>query len=35
MGLGIGEVFFILVILGVFAALGFALWKIVRSASQK
>ncbi len=35
MTLGIGEVLIVLVILALFAALGFALWKIVRSASQK
>lgn len=35
MNLGIGEVFIILLIIALFAALGYALWSIVRSASQK
>ena len=35
MNLGIGEVLIILLIIALFAALGYALWKIVRSASQK
>lgn len=33
--LGIGEVLIILLIIALFAALGYALWRIVRSASQK
>ncbi|MBG6121480.1 hypothetical protein CAQUA_06360 [Corynebacterium aquatimens] len=35
MNLGIGEVLIILLIIAPFAALGYALWKIVSSASQK
>ena len=35
MNLGIGEVLIILLIIALFAALGYALWRIVRSASQK
>lgn len=35
MNLGIGEVLIILLIIAPFAALGYALWRIVRSASQK
>lgn len=35
MNLGIGEVLIILLTIAPFAALGYALWRIVRSASQK
>lgn len=35
MNLGIGEVLIFLLIIALFAALGYALWRIVRSASQK
>ena len=35
MNLGIGEILIILLIIALFAALGYTLWRIVRSASQK
>lgn len=35
MNLAISEVLIILLIIALFAALGYALWRIVRSASQK
>lgn len=35
MNLGFGEVLIILLIIALFAALGYALWRNVRSASQK
>lgn len=35
MNIGIIEVLIILLIVALFVALGYALWRIVRSASQK
>ena len=35
MNLAIGEVLIFLLIIGLYAALGYALWRIVRSANRK